>query len=107
MKRTFPLLLLILALTASAEDLYVATNGGDSNPGTQAQPWRTIQRAANTGRSRERPCMSQPEVTRRRRSALATAAPQDQDNNESVHSNEVPVVIHEQNVGASPNVHPP
>ena len=32
MKRTFPLLLLILALTASAEDLYVAANGGDSNP---------------------------------------------------------------------------
>jgi parallel beta-helix repeat protein len=27
---------------------YVATTGNDANPGTQSQPWRTIQRAANT-----------------------------------------------------------
>jgi len=27
---------------------YVATTGSDSNPGTIAQPWRTIQKAANT-----------------------------------------------------------
>jgi hypothetical protein len=27
---------------------YVATSGSDSNPGTQALPWRTIQKAANT-----------------------------------------------------------
>nr|MBI2904325.1 right-handed parallel beta-helix repeat-containing protein [Chloroflexota bacterium] len=27
---------------------YVATTGNDSNPGTLAQPWRTIQKAANT-----------------------------------------------------------
>ena len=27
---------------------YVATNGNDSNPGTEAQPWLTIQKAANT-----------------------------------------------------------
>ena len=27
---------------------YVATTGSDSNPGTIAQPWRTIQQAANT-----------------------------------------------------------
>jgi hypothetical protein len=27
---------------------YVATNGNDSNPGTLASPWRTIQKAANT-----------------------------------------------------------
>jgi N-terminal glycosyl-hydrolase-114-associated domain/Right handed beta helix region len=27
---------------------YVATTGSDTNPGTQAQPWRTIQKAANT-----------------------------------------------------------
>ena len=27
---------------------YVAPNGNDSNPGTQAQPWQTIQKAANT-----------------------------------------------------------
>ena len=42
MKRTFPLLLLILDLTASAEDLYVATNGGDSNPGLAKQKQRVI-----------------------------------------------------------------
>lgn len=28
---------------------YVALNGNDANPGTQAQPWRTIQKAANFG----------------------------------------------------------
>ncbi|MFZ3167428.1 MAG: right-handed parallel beta-helix repeat-containing protein, partial [Candidatus Methanoperedens sp.] len=27
---------------------YVATNGNDANPGTEAQPWRTIQKAAST-----------------------------------------------------------
>ena len=27
---------------------YVALTGNDSNPGTQGQPWRTIQKAANT-----------------------------------------------------------
>lgn len=27
---------------------FVATNGKDSNPGTEAQPWRTIQKAADT-----------------------------------------------------------
>lgn len=27
---------------------YVATNGNDSNPGTESQPWRTIQKAATT-----------------------------------------------------------
>ena len=27
---------------------YVALTGNDSNPGTQSQPWRTIQKAANT-----------------------------------------------------------
>ena len=26
----------------------MATNGNDGNPGTLAQPWRTIQKAANT-----------------------------------------------------------
>jgi Protein of unknown function (DUF1565) len=28
---------------------YVSVNGNDANVGTQAQPWRTIQQAANTG----------------------------------------------------------
>jgi hypothetical protein len=27
---------------------YVSTTGSDSNPGTQSQPWKTIQKAANT-----------------------------------------------------------
>ncbi|NDB76719.1 MAG: DUF1565 domain-containing protein, partial [Verrucomicrobia bacterium] len=27
---------------------YVATTGNDTNPGTLAAPWRTIQRAAST-----------------------------------------------------------
>ncbi len=27
---------------------YVSTSGSDSNPGTQAQPWRTVTKAANT-----------------------------------------------------------
>ncbi|HKN15808.1 MAG TPA: right-handed parallel beta-helix repeat-containing protein [Candidatus Sulfotelmatobacter sp.] len=30
---------------------YVATTGNDSNPGTQASPWRTIQHAADTARA--------------------------------------------------------
>lgn len=38
----------LLVSAAKAATYYVATNGSDSNPGTQAQPWITIQRAANT-----------------------------------------------------------
>ena len=30
---------------------YVSTNGNDSNPGTEAAPWRTIQHAADTARA--------------------------------------------------------
>src|ERR1700686_2592846 len=30
---------------------YVATTGNDSNPGTPAAPWRTIQHAADTARA--------------------------------------------------------
>jgi hypothetical protein len=30
---------------------YVATNGNDSNPGTEASPWRTVQHAADTARA--------------------------------------------------------
>lgn len=29
-------------------DYYVATTGDDSHPGTEARPWRTVQKAANT-----------------------------------------------------------
>jgi len=32
----------------AAQTYYVATNGNDSNPGTQDRPWRTIQKAANS-----------------------------------------------------------
>jgi hypothetical protein len=32
----------------SARTFFVATNGSDANPGTQARPWRTIQKAANS-----------------------------------------------------------
>ncbi len=32
----------------SVQSYYVSTSGSDSNPGTQAQPWKTIQKAANT-----------------------------------------------------------
>lgn len=32
----------------STASFYVSTSGNDSNPGTEAKPWRTIQKAANT-----------------------------------------------------------
>ncbi len=32
---------------------YVATNGNDSNPGTEASPWRTLTKAGNTARAGE------------------------------------------------------
>jgi len=39
---------LATALAPQGTTYYVATTGRDSNPGTIAQPWRTIQKAANT-----------------------------------------------------------
>ena len=36
------------ALAPQGKTYYVATTGSDSNPGTITQPWRTIQKAANT-----------------------------------------------------------
>jgi hypothetical protein len=33
---------------AQGTTFYVATNGSDSNPGTQGAPWRSVQKAANT-----------------------------------------------------------
>jgi len=47
------LLLLLIAVccigvNAFATTYYVATNGSDSNPGTSAQPWATLQHAADT-----------------------------------------------------------
>ena len=38
----------LFASTAFAATYYVATTGADSNPGTSSQPWRTIQKAADT-----------------------------------------------------------
>src|SRR5262245_44059898 len=35
-------------LRAGAAEFYVATNGGDSLPGSPSAPWRTIQHAANS-----------------------------------------------------------
>ncbi len=34
--------------TSSGKRYYVAKNGNDANPGTETQPWLTIQKAANT-----------------------------------------------------------
>ncbi|MFH1510260.1 MAG: right-handed parallel beta-helix repeat-containing protein [Candidatus Woesearchaeota archaeon] len=39
---------LFIASFVGGADYYVATTGSDSNPGTQSQPWKTIQKAANT-----------------------------------------------------------
>jgi parallel beta-helix repeat protein len=40
--------ILFLAADADAGTYYVATTGSDSNEGTEAQPWRTLQHAVNT-----------------------------------------------------------
>ena len=39
------------ALGQPNASFYVSTTGNDSNPGTQAAPWRTIQHAADTARA--------------------------------------------------------
>lgn len=41
-------LLVILPSSVSAASYYVSTSGNDSNSGTQTQPWKTIQKAANS-----------------------------------------------------------
>ena len=41
---------LLLALPASAVELYVAPNGGDTNPGTHAKPFATLERARDEAR---------------------------------------------------------
>lgn len=38
-------MLLVLVLSVSATDYYIATNGNDNNQGTLSQPWRTISQA--------------------------------------------------------------
>ena len=48
------LLLLVCACGAFGQpnsSFYVSTTGNDSNPGTQAAPWRTVQHAADTARA--------------------------------------------------------
>src|SRR3954466_242394 len=40
--------MLALAGTAHATDYYVATTGSDSNAGTMAAPWATLQKGVNT-----------------------------------------------------------
>jgi hypothetical protein len=45
------LLFVVLAfgsLIAEGADFFVSTSGVDTNPGTLASPWRTIQKAVNT-----------------------------------------------------------
>ena len=40
-----------VAFGQTNSSLYVATTGNDSNPGSQAAPWRTIQHAVDTARA--------------------------------------------------------
>jgi hypothetical protein len=52
----FSTLFILLACISGAfgqpnSSFYVATTGNDSNPGTQASPWRTIQHAADAARA--------------------------------------------------------
>ena len=50
MRVFLPAFLSVSALFAQATAFYVATGGNDANAGTEAAPWRTIQRAADTAR---------------------------------------------------------
>jgi len=38
----------VLEIRSVEGDFYVSPSGDDSNPGTESQPWKTIQKAANT-----------------------------------------------------------
>ena len=42
------IILLIFSFSIYANTYYVATSGSDTNPGTETQPWASIQKAANT-----------------------------------------------------------
>ncbi|MEQ1706632.1 MAG: choice-of-anchor Q domain-containing protein, partial [Rickettsiales bacterium] len=42
---------LFLAVTAHAANYYVATNGSDSNPGTEAAPFKTVQKGADVAKA--------------------------------------------------------
>src|SRR4029077_14196390 len=52
----FPISFMLLVCVSEAfgqpnSAYYVSTTGSDSNPGTQAAPWRTVQHAADTARA--------------------------------------------------------
>jgi hypothetical protein len=56
MRMKFSALFILLACVSGAlgqpnSSFYVATTGNDSNPGTQAAPWRTIQHAADSAQA--------------------------------------------------------
>src|SRR5450755_2171490 len=56
MSMKFSTLVILLAGVSAAfgqpnSSFYVATTGNNSNPGTQAAPWRTIQHAADAARA--------------------------------------------------------
>lgn len=46
-----PCFMLFTVAVVHATTFYVAPNGNDANAGTSAQPWRTLQKSANTARS--------------------------------------------------------
>jgi Right handed beta helix region/FlgD Ig-like domain len=54
-KRSLPLLtpfvLVLMAAVSHAATFYVAATGSDANGGTSTQPWRTLQKAADTARA--------------------------------------------------------
>src|SRR5579872_1899696 len=47
----FAIFVCVGALGQTNSSFYVSTTGADSNPGTQAAPWRTVQHAADTVRA--------------------------------------------------------
>jgi hypothetical protein len=53
--KVLPLVLLCICVSGAFgqanSSFYVSTTGNDSNPGTQAAPWRTVQHAADTARA--------------------------------------------------------
>ncbi|HHC25719.1 MAG TPA: DUF1565 domain-containing protein, partial [Desulfobacterales bacterium] len=52
MKNIIPIFAVLLIISGDFKivhaDCHVAVNGSDDNPGTLAQPWKTIQKAADT-----------------------------------------------------------
>lgn len=51
---------LCLACTAKGADLYVATNGADTNPGTRSKPFATFERARDAARQLRRTVLTSP-----------------------------------------------